>query len=169
MNINIYLGNRIGVTASSDTQNWEIELTKELLGLISDLSRIVESARPDTAEDVSRKFIEKNADNSTLLGMVDIFPKWSVNKRLEEGSIINFNGEIYRSQKDHITEDEQTPFLNDELYEKIESPDRPSAFRYDKIYGKGEAIRIGDTVLYSLEDDNNKSPDEGAWDRVTQV
>ena len=131
-----------GVTDAGDTRTYAI--TEELEALVSALSTYLDDV--PAPKDTMLDYIERTADDETLLEMEDVFEEWDVGRAYKAGRVLRFNGDLWRVGQPHTSQDDWLPPDVPALYVKIAPTGVIPEWRQPQ--GKHDAYRIGDKVTH---------------------
>ena len=110
------------------------------------------------------------------LEAVELFPVWAVGVNVTKGMRLRYEGELYRVEQDHTTQEDWTPDKTPALYTKVAEPGKipvwkqptgaQDAYRLnDKVYYPNK----GDTIYISIIDYNTYAPTVYGWDVYHQA
>lgn len=123
-------------------------------------------------------FAKSITDESAMMEIADIYPKWNDNKAYEVGDVfsygVNADGEtqLYTVLQAHTSEAHHTPDTAVSLYKKVGFTDSGVAI-WTQPLGASDAYNKGDTVehkgeLWESECDGNVwEPSVYGWKKVT--
>lgn len=156
-----------GVTDAGDTRTYAI--TEELEALVSALSTYLDDV--PAPKDSMLDYIERTADDETLLEMEDVFEEWDVGRAYKAGRVLRFNGDLWRVVQAHTSQDDWLPPDVPALYTRIEPPNTIGEWRQPQ--GDHDTYQMGDKVTHkgktwvSTINDNVWEPSVHGWDIVT--
>ena len=120
-------------------------------------------------------FVETITDESTMMEVADVYPKWQVGKAYKTGNVFaygeNADGEtqLYTVLQAHTSAAEHTPDTAVSLYKKVGFTEDGIAIWTQPLgatdaYRKGDKVMFNGAVYISTEDNNVWSPDTYGWE-----
>ena len=120
-------------------------------------------------------FVETITDESTMMEVADVYPKWQVGKAYKTGNVFaygeNADGEtqLYTVLQAHTSAAEHTPDTAASLYKKVGFTEDGIAIWTQPLgatdaYNKGDRVMFNGAVYISTEDNNVWSPDTYGWE-----
>lgn len=120
-------------------------------------------------------FVESITDESIMMEVADVYPKWQVGKAYKTGNVFaygeNADGEtqLYTVLQAHTSAAEHTPDIAVSLYKKVGFTEDGIAIWTQPLgatdaYMKGDRVMFNGAVYISTEDNNVWSPDTYGWE-----
>ena len=109
-------------------------------------------------------------DDEDALEAIELFPKWAVDTAYEKGVRVRYDGELYRCEQSHTSQEDWTPDAVKALWTPVAEPGeipvwvQPTGVQdaymmYDKVYYPNK----GDTIYISDVDNNVWQPGVYGW------
>lgn len=120
-------------------------------------------------------FVETITDESTMMEVADVYPKWQVGKTYKTGNVFtygkNADGEtqLYTVLQAHTSAAEHTPDIAVSLYKKVGFTEDGIAIWTQPLgatdaYMKGDKVMFNGAIYISTVDNNTWSPDTYGWE-----
>ena len=106
-------------------------------------------------------------DDETALDLIELFPKWEVNLKVNSGERYQYNSVLYRCVQAHTTQSDWTPDVVPALWTKVSLEEWPE---WTQPTGAQDAYMLGDKVSHNNKhwvsniDSNVWEPGVYGWD-----
>lgn len=120
-------------------------------------------------------FVETITDESTMMEVADVYPKWQIGKTYKTGNVLAYGvnadneTQLYTVLQAHTSAAEHTPDIAVSLYKKVGFTEDGIAIWTQPLgatdaYMKGDRVMFNGAVYISTVDNNTWSPDTYGWE-----